>query len=90
MKPTSIADPKYLGMGDDRSNQDKSLYFITYDEQGDQMPFAIDIVFDSEEAMNGYVIPKELKRINTYYNGFMNWIKTGGQKDMDWYLHPNE
>lgn len=86
--PTSYAETKWFGYGHDKSKPGEGIYYITYDENGDQMPFAMDLAFDDDATMNSYVIPKESEPINDYYPGFMRWVKSGGTQDKDWYLHP--
>lgn len=88
MRPTEKLNKEYLGFGDDRSDPDANLYYITYDENGQQMPFAINLVFEKDEDMNSFVIPEEKAPINIKYPSFLNWVKTNGKEDADWYLHP--
>ena len=88
MRPTEKLNEKNLGYGHDRSNRDANLYYITYDVKGQQMPFAINLVFGNEENMDSFVIPEEAKHVNEKYPGFLNWVKTNGKEDADWYLHP--
>lgn len=88
LNPTSYADTKWFGYGHDKSQPTKGFYYITYDDSQNQMPFAIDMAFDSDEEMAGYVIPKETEHINRYYPGFMKWVQSGGKTNKDWYLHP--
>ena len=93
MRPTEKLNKEYLGFGDDRSDPDANLYYITYDENGQQMPFAINLVFEKDEDMENFIIPfcdsqRESKRIDTFYPSFLNWVKTNGKEDADWYLHP--
>lgn len=93
MRPTEKLNKEYLGFGDDRSDPDANLYYITYDENGQQMPFAINLVFEKDEDMENFIIPfcdsrRESRRIDTFYPSFLNWVKTNGKEDADWYLHP--
>ena len=88
MRPTEKLNKEYLGFGDDRSDPDANLYYISYDENGQQMPFAINLVFEKDEDMDSFVIPEEKAPINIKYPGFLNWVKTNGKEDADWYLHP--
>lgn len=98
-KPTAIAD---MGLFDlrthDFSNPAKGLYYITYEnpgaktveERGQQLPFAINIVFDSEEAMNAFRITREGKPVYKHYLSFSDWVLSGGKESADWYLHYTE
>lgn len=90
MAPTSYMNTGLLGIGKDHSKPEKGIYYITYDESNQQMPFAIDLVFDSDKAMDGYVIPEETKRIDVFYPNFLKWIKSEGKDNQDWYLHPKK
>lgn len=90
MRPTEKLNKDNLGYGNDKSNSSSNLYYVTYDENGQQMPFAINIVYENKEDLNTFVIPKENKHIDTYYPKFLNWVKTKGKEDADWYLHPND
>lgn len=95
MRPTERLDHGNLGHGHDKSDPNKNLYYITYDEDGQQMPFAINLVFESDEVMNTFIVPfcdplRESKRIDIFYPSFLNWVKTNGKEDSDWYLHPRK
>lgn len=80
--PTLAANTSLFGTGNDQSNPSKGNYYITFvGEQ--QMPYAIHISGDID-----FIIPKEGKRIDTYYPKFINWINTNGKEDSDWYKHP--
>ena len=86
--PTSYADMSLFGIGKDKSQPAKGLYYITYDDNGNQKPFAIDLMFNSQEQMDTYVIPAERKPIHVHYPDFLKWIKSQGKEYKDWYLHP--
>lgn len=95
MRPTERLDKENLGHGHDKSDPSKNLYYITYDEEGQQMPFAINLVFENDEAMDTFVVQfcdplRESKRIDTFYPAFLNWVKTNGKEEADWYLHPRK
>lgn len=90
MRPTEKLDKEKLGIGHDKSDPSANLYYITYSVNGQQMPFAIDIAFENESDQDAFVIPVETKSIDTYYPGFLNWVKTKGKENADWYLHPIE
>lgn len=89
-QPTEGMNKDLLGTGHDRSEPNRNLYYVTFDDQGIQMPFAIDIVFDSNESMSKFIVTEETKRIDTRYPGFLNWVKTNGKENKDWYLKPRE
>lgn len=90
MRPTEKLNKEYLGKGHDRSDPSKNLYYVTFSEDGQQMPFGIDIAFEKDSDMDAFVIPAETKSIEIYYPRFLNWVKTKGQEDQDWYLHPRK
>lgn len=90
MRPTEKLNTENLGYGHDRSEPDANLYYITYDKNGQQMPFAINLVFENDEDMDSFVIPEESALINIKYPGFLNWVKTNGKENSDWYLNPKE
>lgn len=90
MRPTEKLNKDNLGYGNDKSDPSSNLYYVTYDENGQQMPFAINIVYENKEDLNNFVIPKEKRHIDTYYPKFLNWVKTKGKEDADWYLHPSD
>ena len=69
---------------------DRNRMQITYDKNGQQMPFAINLVFENDEDMDSFVIPEESALINIKYPGFLNWVKTNGKENSDWYLNPKE
>ena len=87
MRPTEKLNKDNLGYGNDKSDPSSNLYYVTYDENGQQMPFAINIAYERKEDLNTFVIPRESKHIDTYYPKFLNWVKTKGKEDADWYLH---
>lgn len=87
MRPTEKLNKDNLGYGNDKSDPSSNLYYVTYDENGNQMPFAINIAYERKEDLNTFVIPRESKHIDTYYPKFLNWVKTKGKEDADWYLH---
>ncbi len=88
--PTSYANPELLGSAHDCSVPSANKYYITYNKSGIQMPFAIDITFTNNAEMDCFVIPEESQNISIYYPTFLNWIKTGGQEDRDWFLKPKK
>lgn len=84
--PTSAMDMKLFTTADDKSDPSQNIWYITYvGEQ--QLPFAIDVPFD---GVTEYVICPESHRIDTAYPTFMNWIKTNGKENADWYLNPKK
>ena len=97
--PTVMADKGWFERNThDFSNPALGLYYITFEnhsaktaaERGQQLPFAINIVFDSEAAMNAFKITREGKPVYKHYLSFSNWVRTGGKEDSDWYLHYTE
>lgn len=87
--PTLTAKPSYFGTEDDRSVYGQGTYYITFDEKGIQMPYAIRIPADPDPEKDiPFVIPRESKRIDQFYPKFLNWVTSGGKQDGDWYLYP--
>ncbi len=87
--PTLAAKPSYFGTEDDRSVYGQGTYYITFDPNGIQMPYAIHIPSDPDPEKDiPFVIPRESKRIDQFYPRFLSWITSGGEKDGDWYLYP--
>lgn len=78
-RPTSNADLKYFGKGDDKSNVEKGIYYVS----NLQYPFAIHIIGADELQ-----IKKESRRIDATYPTFDTWVETGGKDCKDWYKHP--
>lgn len=97
--PTAAADMNWFSMKTaDWSNPSLGLYYITFEnyspkpgeDKGQQLPFAVNIAFDNEATMNGFIITEEKKNINTSYPKFKNWVRSNGKEDSDWYLHYSE
>lgn len=87
--PTLLAKPGYFGTEDDRSIYGQGTYYITFDTNGIQMPFALHIPTDPDPAKDiPFVIPRESKRIDQFYPKFLSWVTSNGQQDGDWYLYP--
>ena len=88
-EPTLAAKASYFGTEDDRSIYGQGTYYITFDEKGVQMPFAIRIPADPDPEKDiPFVIPRESKHIDQFYPKFLNWVTSGGEQDGDWYLYP--
>lgn len=77
--PTLKADTKYFGTGDDKSNKEKGIYYVS----DLQYPFAINIT-----GLDEFQIPKETVRIDVTYPMFKEWVKSQGKTNKDWYKHP--
>lgn len=88
--PSPVADLSLLGTLDDKSVPQEGKYYITYDAGSQQMPFAIDIVFNSEAEAGKFIIPDEKERINIRYPDFLQWVRSGGKEKTDWYLNPRK
>lgn len=88
--PTKFANMELFGTSNDKSKPDKNIFYITYNKDQVQMPFAIDIAFDNEEKLDGFVIPLEKHQIDTHYPTFLKWVTSGGKECSDWYLNPKK
>lgn len=96
--PSPFADMSWFSKRThDYSNPDLGLYYITYEkisdkpeERGQQLPFAVNIVFENQETMNGFKVTEEGQAISRHYPGFVNWVRTNGKENADWYLHYKE
>lgn len=84
--PTDLADRFCFGKYKDKSsvNEDGDLVGPYYYVSDNDYPFAIDL------PILDYVVPTESTRIDKFYPKFGNWVKTKGQEDTDWYLHPTK
>ena len=84
--PTSLADLYPFGKYDDKSSVDKQgnpvgpYYYVT----SDLHPFAIDL------PITDYHMPDEMVKIDDFYPQFPGWVKSKGEKNKDWYLHPGK
>ena len=78
--PTDKADESFFNTSDDMSNINEGIYYITrYGEEVDIMPFAINLpTLDFE-------VPTESVKINDTYPGFIDWVKSKGTTNKDWY-----
>ena len=78
--PTDKADESFFNTSDDMSNINEGIYYITrYGEEVDIMPFAINLpTLDFE-------VPTESVKIYDTYPGFIDWVKSKGTTNKDWY-----
>jgi LruC domain-containing protein len=72
--PTSLADTKLLGTGQDNSNPSKSIYYVSETS----LPWAINLP-------ESFDYPSEKQDITTAHLMFTNWATTKGYSYMDWY-----
>lgn len=84
-KPTSLAGG--LGTEDDRSTAN-CWYVSNPDADGIQYPFAIAIAFTDDYT--SFTPAAETVKISAFYTQFTDWVKTGGNKNKDWYKYPAE
>ncbi|MBD9093849.1 MAG: LruC domain-containing protein [Bacteroides oleiciplenus] len=78
--PTDKADESLFNTNDDMSNVDAGIYYITrYGEEVDIMPFAINL------PILDFSIPTEGVKIYDTYPGFIDWVKSKGTSNKDWY-----
>lgn len=85
--PTSRVQSKYFGTLADRSNYSKKTNFYT--RSGDY-PFAFCLEGVSIEQFKGTILKpeNETKPIDTFFPGFIEWSRSNGTTNEDWYLHP--
>lgn len=79
--PTNKADNSLWGTGEDASQPENNLFYVS----NDNMPFAIHL-----PDVKDFPIPTEKVRITTAYPGFAEWVKSSGAQNKGWYLHKNE
>ena len=86
--PTNKMNTSYFGKDNDCSNSSAKKYFV---RKGDY-PFA----FYMDNARIDYFTDNILKRenesqpIDNFFPGFIEWSKSKGANNQDWYLHPKE
>lgn len=74
--PTSLADPRYFGQHDDRTNPASGKYYVT--ERNHPWALNIPMTFD---------YPFEFIDITQAYNYFATWAQSGGTLYPDWYIN---
>ncbi len=74
--PTSLADRDLLGKGDDLSNANIGLYYVS----NENYPFAI--------CLNSayFQYPEEKQNIAVAYPNFASWLESKGVSNKDWYI----
>lgn len=78
--PTDKADKSFFNTSDDMSNVDAGIYYITrYGEEVDIMPFAINL------PILDFSIPTEGVKIYDTYPDFIEWVKSKGKSNTNWY-----
>lgn len=78
--PTEQADMNFFNTHDDISNVSSGIYYIArYHEEVDIMPFAINL------PILNFNIPTENEKIYDTYPGFIDWVKSKGTSNKDWY-----
>lgn len=78
--PTAKADASLCGTEDDKSAD--GVYYIGTGNY----PFAIELGLKPEDQKD-FGIPTEKKAIDATYPRFINWVKSNGEEDTDWYIH---
>lgn len=80
--PSGLANLKWLGTGNDRSDASTKMYYVS----DDKYPFAIHL-----PNVNGVPFrPKEMVPIDQSYPGYGKWVESKGTENQDWYLHPKD
>lgn len=77
--PTFKADLSLLGYGNDLSDPEKGIYYVS----DAKFPFAFNL-----DRAKEYVIPTEAQRIDNFYPQFNDWVSSDLKDFTDWYLHP--
>lgn len=72
--PTDLADTKLFGTGNDDSNPSASRYYVSKDNY----PWALNFA-------ETFAHPIEGAAINTAYQHFFDWAKSGGASYKDWF-----
>lgn len=86
-EPTSRVQSKYFGTLADRSDWNNKKNFYT--RSGDY-PFAFCLEGVSIEQFEQTILnpDNESKPIDTFFPGFLEWSRSNGSKNADWYLNP--
>lgn len=81
-QPTSKMDYEYFGLGNDASNPDKGIYYV----RNSLFPFAIFLSGATEKDVAKLLDPaNESKNIEKSYPEYVNWAKSAGSVNADWY-----
>lgn len=75
--PTSLADVSLFGTGDDESDPQQGLYYVS----GIDYPFAL-------LCPNGFRWPTETTPISQAYPKFSEWVESNGTQERYWYNSP--
>lgn len=79
--PTNKANMELFNTKDDASNTSVGVYYIArFDGEVPLMPFGINL-----SNVLGFNIPAENVKIYDTYPGFIDWVKSNGTKNKDWY-----
>lgn len=78
--PTDKADKSQFGTEDDKSANGK--YYVATGKY----PFAIELMLEPS-AIQDFKIPAESQSIDVTYPRFINWVKSDGKEDKDWYIN---
>lgn len=80
-KPTDKADQSLFNTKDDISNTPAGIYYISsYEGEVNIMPFGINL-----PNILDFNIPAESIKIYDTYPGFIDWVKSNGSTNKDWY-----
>lgn len=81
--PTDKADTSLFNTASDASNRGEGVYYVARYTDKDGlilMPFGINL-----PRLTNFNIPTESVKIYDTYPGFIDWVKTKGAKNPDWY-----
>lgn len=86
--PTIKMDMSYFGKYDDCSDASAERFFV---RQGDY-PFAFYLKGANISVFEETILKREneSKPIDVFFPDFIEWSKSGGTKNQDWYLKPNK
>lgn len=84
--PTSKMDKSYFGKGSDASNVNAKRYYVSSEDY----PFAFYMANARIDYFTDNILKRdnESKPIDTFFPEFIEWSKSKGKKNADWYLHP--
>ena len=80
--PTSEADMSLFGIGDDKSDVSKGIYYV----RSGNYPFAFFLAGETETVLSKILNPEnETKKIDSLFPKYLEWAESDGAKARDWY-----
>lgn len=82
--PTAKMNTSYFGQGDDCSKPNEGLYFV----RSGNYPFAFHLKGADISAFEETILKREneSKRIDELFPDFLEWSKSGGSTNQNWYI----